>query len=81
MLKRSRGWALQLDHEKRRRAVRNGDIGALELEHALCVLVKERNIAVSASRSWIKKSGSGRLDTAGTGGIQIEHALCVRVGW
>ncbi|MGE6206286.1 hypothetical protein [Guptibacillus hwajinpoensis] len=28
-------------HEKRRRAFRNGDIGTLELEHALCVLVKE----------------------------------------
>ena len=27
--------------EKRRRAVRNGDIGTLELEHALCVPVKE----------------------------------------
>ncbi|WP_273852561.1 hypothetical protein [Guptibacillus spartinae] len=27
--------------EKRRRAVRNGDIGTLELEHVLCVLVKE----------------------------------------
>ncbi|MDO6655667.1 hypothetical protein [Anaerobacillus sp. 1_MG-2023] len=26
-------------HEKRRRAFRNGDIGALELEHAFCVLV------------------------------------------
>ncbi|MCA0993255.1 hypothetical protein [Pseudalkalibacillus hwajinpoensis] len=38
-------------HEKRRRAFRNGDIGVLELEHAFGVLVKERNIAVSASRS------------------------------
>jgi hypothetical protein len=28
-------------HEKRRRAFRNGDIGTLELEHVLCVLVKE----------------------------------------
>ncbi|WP_273832463.1 hypothetical protein [Guptibacillus sedimenti] len=28
-------------HEKRRRALRNGDIGTLELEHAFCVLVKE----------------------------------------
>ena len=28
-------------NEKRRRAVRNGDIGTLELEHAFCVLVKE----------------------------------------
>ena len=27
--------------EKRRRAFRNGDIGTLELEHALCVPVKE----------------------------------------
>ncbi|QHA90529.1 hypothetical protein [Bacillus sp. N1-1] len=40
-------------YEKRRRAFRNEDIGVLELEHALRVLVKERNIAVSASRSWI----------------------------
>ncbi|WP_226658653.1 hypothetical protein [Pseudalkalibacillus hwajinpoensis] len=43
---------LSLNNEKRRRAVRNGDIGAFEREHGLCVLVKERNIAVSASRSW-----------------------------
>ncbi|WP_270181894.1 hypothetical protein [Alkalihalobacillus sp. CinArs1] len=35
---------------------RNGDIGALELEHAFCVQVKERNIAVSAHRSWTLKA-------------------------
>ncbi|MDQ0484690.1 hypothetical protein [Guptibacillus hwajinpoensis] len=28
-------------HEKRRRAFRNGDIGALEWEHVLCVPMKE----------------------------------------
>ncbi len=40
-VKRSRGCPLQLDHEKRRRAFRNADIGTLELEHVLCVPVKE----------------------------------------